>query len=402
MNGDGLQEPFDARVDHNSINPHSAPRPRQGDMVIRPMTVPHLTSLRFFAALQVLVFHVGRMSPEWTRIPNTIQAFFLNGYEAVSFFFVLSGFVLGMSTARQAENGWSKSEIQRFWWARLARIYPAYALSLLVALPVFLYGAVYVGQLTTPETVKSLVLVPLFLQAWVPRYALAWNIPAWSLSVEVLLYALFPMVSRFLARRGPAMAATLALLLVGCVSELRPAAFESGVLARDNIVSVNFTKYFPLLFVPHFLLGAALSRVRVEWKAPASSFYASVGLLLALFASRDDVPAWMLRDVLLVPLYGLLILCTVNASGSPSTKWLAWPPLVLLGESSYALYILHWPFASWWQKIERTAGHGVMTSLGELALFVVICIASSCAVFNWIETPLRQWILQNSPILRRN
>lgn len=361
--------------------------------------IPQLTSLRFFAAFQVLVFHVGRMSPAWNSVPQLIQDFFLNGYEAVSFFFVLSGLVLGRSNAALSEAGWSSGDKRRFWWARFARIYPAYAFSLVVAAPVFLYGVVQTDQVQASELAISLLLVPAFLQAWVPQYALVWNMPAWSLSVEAFLYALFPAIGKFVIRKGPQWAMVLALLVVAAISELRPMLFSMGFLERDSLASVNLAHYFPPLFLPHFLLGIALSRSRLPSETVAVRvFYATLAALVALFASRASLPSWMLRDVLLVPLYGLLILSAVDSESSPATAWLTWRPLVTLGEASYALYILHVPLASWWSKIERMAGLNVMTTLSELVIFFVVCIAISWLVFRRVEIPIRTWLLSKSPV----
>ena len=54
-----------------------------------------LTSLRFFAASYVLVFHSGGPTlSEFGRLPPLLDNFLMNGYLGVTFFFVLSGFIL--------------------------------------------------------------------------------------------------------------------------------------------------------------------------------------------------------------------------------------------------------------------------------------------------------------------
>src|SRR6476620_6656817 len=92
-----------------------------------------ITSLRFLAALHVVLFHmrvVGILSggPWW------YQNFASIGYIGVNFFFVLSGFILVYTYAG------SSFSVRRFWQARFARIYPAYVVSLIVAAPFFFFA----------------------------------------------------------------------------------------------------------------------------------------------------------------------------------------------------------------------------------------------------------------------
>src|SRR5215475_10169980 len=92
--------------------------------------LPALTSLRFFAALHVVTFHLYTMhitaGPVWYQRLSSI------GYVGVGLFFVLSGFILVYTYAGRS---WTA---RSFWQARFARIYPAYLFSLSVTAPSFL------------------------------------------------------------------------------------------------------------------------------------------------------------------------------------------------------------------------------------------------------------------------
>src|ERR1700704_1436455 len=94
--------------------------------------LPALTSLCFFAAFHVVIFHFQAMQivfgPAWFQKLSSI------GYVGVSFFFVLSGFILVYTYAGRPMN------VKNFWRARFARIYPAYAFSLLVTAPFFFFA----------------------------------------------------------------------------------------------------------------------------------------------------------------------------------------------------------------------------------------------------------------------
>src|SRR5258708_12904003 len=100
-----------------------------------------LTTLRFFAALHVVLFHmrvVGILpvGPWW------YQNFASIGYIGVNFFFVLSGFILVYTYAGSTLSVW------QFWQTRFARIYPAYVLSLVASAPFFFFS---LRNLTLPS-----------------------------------------------------------------------------------------------------------------------------------------------------------------------------------------------------------------------------------------------------------
>lgn len=121
----------------------------------------------------------------YTSIPGSIFEGFgcALGYTGVSFFFVLSGFILAHNYHQMdlAKPG----ALYRYLRARLSRIYPVYVLSLLGGLPFLLtsLGKVSPG-VTTTMAATSLLVVPLGLQAWFPGTACSLNCPTWSISVE--------------------------------------------------------------------------------------------------------------------------------------------------------------------------------------------------------------------------
>ena len=87
-----------------------------------------LTSMRFFAAMYVVLFHSVTGFAVRQHASKWLVLFLGHGYLAVSLFFILSGFVL---TYNYAER-WGKVTFRDFMLARLARIYPVYLLALLL------------------------------------------------------------------------------------------------------------------------------------------------------------------------------------------------------------------------------------------------------------------------------
>jgi len=160
-----------------------------GDEATAHPAVQHLdalTSLRFFAALYVLMFH-------YTSISGSIfeGQVVRMGYTGVTFFFVLSGFILAHNY-HQVDFA-KPGAIFRYVLARFSRIYPVYLLSLLAGMPFLLvsFGKVTSG-VTTTMAASSLLVAPFGLQAWFPGTACSLNCPSWSISVEAFFYLMLP------------------------------------------------------------------------------------------------------------------------------------------------------------------------------------------------------------------
>ena len=186
-----------------------------------------LTSLRFVAAFSVLVLHyrdlLGPM-PAW------IYRGIVGGQYGVTFFFILSGFILTYRYAAWFEGGVAGADFWRFQRFRFARIYPIYVVGLLLDTPCHLVERFQAGQLADVGQTwwASWLLNLIGLQAWVPAtpFAMFWNTPAWSVSAELFFYATFPFVCAWLSahartpsRVGVLFAGTVAtgLALYGCV-----------------------------------------------------------------------------------------------------------------------------------------------------------------------------------------
>ncbi len=346
--------------------------------------LPILTTLRFFAAAVVLGFH---FFPEG-KGPLFLGEFFRNGYESVAFFFVLSGFIL---THVYSERPFSR---RRFWLSRFARIYPVYLLSLIIALPVFLYGAFVSRTVIAGHFWLAMLLVPLLLQSWVPQTALIWNWAAWSLSVEAFFYALFPDVLRLQRFVRPLVTLGFAAGLVILVEVARSLAVVALVEERGNLLH-RFFAFFPLFQLPNFLFGMTLGfcfvsgRSLKPWFAELVLIAGLTGIAL-VFAFRTTIPD-LARSTVLTFLYGAVLFAGATSSGL-ITRILSHRLLVRLGEASYAMYILHTPLLFWWSKILRLMKvdySSVISFLGFVAMLVLLCLASH----RFVETRCRDLIL---------
>jgi peptidoglycan/LPS O-acetylase OafA/YrhL len=345
--------------------------------------------LRFFAALQVLLMH---LVPQPLRGTLWYAPLISAGDEAVIFFFVLSGFILSYVYSGENEDAAFSTPVGRFWQARLARLLPAYVIGLILMLPIFAYST-FVSHLVPPSIFwSSLVLVPLFLQSWYPPTADAWNGVAWSLSVEWLFYALFPVLQTTTSKIGRWSFLAGAWLLLFAFSLLRGAieATPDGIAPSTWRL---FVTCFPPFHLPTFLLGMAVGRLflfgpRLSTAVHVRIFLAGSTAVAMLLGAREYVPSWALSGPIVVSLFCIVIYGGARIGGS--FKWLTGSTFVLLGEASYALYILHPSVTLWCDQIARLLGHHPPVAVISWA---ALAIVASVICFRYVETPMRRQIL---------
>jgi peptidoglycan/LPS O-acetylase OafA/YrhL len=345
---------------------------------IKRPPLPVLTSLRFFAALSVVVFHVvSARSGDALEFDGFIKELAIGGYSAVTFFFILSGFILTYAHAGPSEVDHPDIKPSTFWRLRFARIVPAYFLGLLLGLPLL----VDFLQSSAPALEKAVgpVLALFFLQAWWPPVAEIWNYPAWSLSVEAVFYALFPWLSLASARLS-----RRRLFLVGYAL----IAVTTACRAVPPIAGNPLVQHFPLFHLPLFIFGMALGRQfmfgrEMSPQSHAAMFGLGVVALVLLFGFGSSLPSWTRRDPVLVLVFSLIILGGARPAGV--VRPLSLPLLVLLGEASYSIYILHVPIRLWWEGLEFGLPNPVNLSLYFGVLLVVSILSFQC-----VEKPLRK------------
>ena len=293
---------------------------------------PALTGLRFFLALWVILHHLTgpgqKLEATALLLPHGLFTLIRGGYQAVTTFFVLSGFVL---TRSYAETVWSRTGTLRYALGRVARVYPVYLLSLAMVAP-------FIWVDSTPGKPGYLAAHLLLVQAWLGAIPVNWNTPAWSLSCEMFFYAMFPLAARFIHRarwRGIALAAAFAC----CLTRMMWAAGVS-----DNIK--------PLVHLSDFLMGitaacaydllARRAHPPRGWWLYIPGFLGAAGIL----AYPGVLPEFIDLNSALRPLNAVLLI-GLALGGGWMARALSTRLLVYLGKSSYAMYILHVPIL-WW------------------------------------------------------
>lgn len=332
-----------------------------------------LTGIRFVAAMQVVFFHFGASFALRHSSTRVLGNFLANGWVAVTLFFVLSGFILSYTYAGQIEEPRGK---RRFWEARFARIYPVYVLSLALMMP-------FQDKLSF----GTAAAVALMLQTWNPvhpEFFYVWNLTAWTLSMELFFYLLFPFLLpplQRMSRRTLKAILSLTLLLI---------VFGHTMTHSIEPLSRRLLIPMPLFRLPEFVVGMILGllflRPRKRRRSSMWTYASLIGILAVLLGCRD-------RWVSLVVIPYAVLIYDLAATNSKVARLLGSNTCVLLGAASYAIYLLQVPVRSWVHLAltgnwNLNVNHSGMDSL----LSPPVLIGMSILAFRFWEEPARKWL----------
>lgn len=366
----------------------------------RPATrLPTLTGMRGISALLVFFFHISTSGLfHSTELNQDVQfVFSAAGGVGVSFFFVLSGFVLAWSARSDDTKG-------RFWRRRFAKILPNhFATWALVVLLMVTTGIAASPFETVPHlddldgwlpSVASLFL----LQAWLPEvsYSVAGNPVSWTLACEMLFYLSFPWLMRALSRIRPERLWGWALATVALIVTL-PAVVRAllpgkPLLPWDPAVSSwhHFAiSFFPPVRLLEFALGILMALIVLGGKwirlgvAPASL------LLLAGYVTALYVPLeYGLVAATALPL-ALLIPAAATADAEGRTGFLGGRIMVWTGEVSFAFYMVHIAVIAYGHQLiggrERT--WPVAAGFALMAAFCLSALVLAWVLYRTVEVP---------------
>lgn len=327
--------------------------------------LPSLTGLRAPAAFAVFAYHLewltaGLIRGGYDTVADVIEHVTLRGYVGVSFFFILSGFVLSWSQKQGDPAG-------RFWWRRAVRVYPNHIVTW------FLAGGLVIAGIITVDSIggaiANLFLLPHFL---VP--GAGWTVmndPSWSIEVEVFFYALFPFIfSRIV--RTPDRVVIRTMIAAGAVLVGVPLlAMAAGQSTNTQVW--NLLYFFPVMRLPEFVVGVCLGTLAKRGKLPRINAGLALTIVLVAYAVNGWVPVVLTFAALtLVPFSFLLVAYAGCDLAGRETRFGGrfWTHL---GAVSYAFYAVHFiviQIARWeW-------GASTLTPLDALAI-TVGCFAAA-------------------------
>ncbi|MCX5236663.1 acyltransferase [Streptomyces prunicolor] len=356
--------------------------------------LPSLTGLRFFAALCVFLLHSLMLADPLkvtvpmsffadSRIAEPLNTFVgKGGYIGVSFFFVLSGFVLTWSTRPGASSG-------AFLRRRLVKIFPNHLVMWVLAM------ALFAGAFTPVST----WLPNLFLtHAYFPqadRFTSV-NPPSWTLCCELLFYVLFPLLIRPVRKAaenrlwlwaGVSVAGMVAVELV--TKYVIPDSPRSTMLPIA-VPQQWFGYIFPPMRLFEFVLGMFLARIVAAGRWPRAIGLAPATLLaLAGYVWTIYVPSPYDFTLSMVIPISVLICAAATADIDGRRTVLNSRPMVWLGNISFGFYIcqgvLLFHGRLW------LVGDGTYSTPVAFALwigFLALTLLFGAALYHGVEEPM--------------
>lgn len=339
-----------------------------------------LDALRGIAALSIIFWHwqhfFYRVDKPYNfnaseqPLFNFFNLFYTQGVNAVELFFCLSGFIFSWLYALKISEG--KIKTLEFTIKRLSRLYPLYFVTFIATLVLqrlyFSYNQNYF--IYQHNDIYHAVLNIFMISAWGLEEGWSFNAPAWSISIEVMLYGIFYLVCK---SRANNIISFLTLVIAG-----------TFVFDYNYKIGVGLVAFFSgcLSFI---LLNILMQKIG-EKKTLSLLSILLVGVWCGIFYSKTD-------NVLIISSLGfnslILFIFSVNIINHSLARHFKW-----LGDMSYSSYLLHFPLMTAFAIVTDKLGFArdIYYSPLMLILFMTILIPLSIFSHSKFEVKLQQKI----------
>ncbi|MCB0663040.1 MAG: acyltransferase [Saprospiraceae bacterium] len=357
-----------------------------------------LDGLRGVAALVVVLFHILEVFSGGDHTKQLIN----HGYLAVDFFFVLSGFVM----AHAYDDRWSKMTYKAFFKRRLVRLHPLIILGMTVGAICFYFGQSEIFPKIEETSLLQLLLVlaigytliplppSMDIRGWNEMHPL--NGPAWSLFLEYVANILHAFILRKLSKLVLGILVFFAAVALIHLAVTSPNGdIIGGWSLEPEQLHIGFTR----LLYP-YMAGMLLRRTLRFGNFKYAFLWSSILLVGVLSIPRiggsDVLWANGLYDALSVIIIFPIIIY-IGASGELKSKT-AQKISTFLGDISYPLYILHFPFIylyfAWVYNNNISMSQGIGAGIG-LFIFTILF---SYAALKFYDEPIRKWLAKKAGI----
>ncbi|MGY1783124.1 acyltransferase family protein [Geodermatophilus sp. SYSU D01036] len=368
-----------------------------------------LTGLRIVAAVWVVAFHfMFTPGDAWTHVWEPLRPLVQTGALGVDLFYVLSGFVITLTYLEKSGRRPSVRGTVAFWWARICRIWPVYAVVTTLFGAWILYkqtrttDGFLVWQNVQPEVslwsyLQQLAMVQLWDQ---PSFdGASWVGPAWSISAEWLAYVVFPALVLVLWRLRRLPWWVTAALAVACMLPFAYVCYRTG--------SPYYAWSWAARIGAGFLAGAltclAVRRIRitprVERIAAVVAALALAEILLGLWWGHWRGQGGAEYGGVVVVLFPVLI-GSLALTPRGISRVLGSRPMVHGGRISFSLYLVHVPvFEIFWTHMGWYPFMGPNSPVGSFLVPHVLlgCFLLAHLSYRYLEEPARLWLRGRGP-----
>jgi peptidoglycan/LPS O-acetylase OafA/YrhL len=312
--------------------------------------------------------------------------------QGVSFFFVLSGFILTHVYGKDFD-------IKQFYLNRFARLWPVHFVCFLLVVAFFMRPSSLL--LISPEQTKALANI-LMIHAWLPfiGFPFSFNGPSWSISTEFAFYLFFPFLIR--SRHFNLIYAATAILVVSLLVIVENITVP--VLSKNSLY--QFAPYHlilqhPLIRVMEFATGVAFARKFATINRPqingTTLELIALAVLLVYWLTIDQIESLLFKDLPLIAVWysqcgGILFFAlaiSIFAWGSGAISYvLSNRVLVRLGEISFSTYMLHYIVLRFYIMHNPN-----LNWYWTAVVIVLVTYLGSYLLWQFVEVPARRAIL---------
>ncbi|WP_037034804.1 acyltransferase [Rahnella sp. WP5] len=353
--------------------------------------LPSLTGSRFWAALLVFLFHSSLPSDLAPFSDPTIQHIFTvivgkAGWLGVSYFFILSGFIMVWS-ARDNDT------VGDFYLRRFAKIYPTHCLTWAIA---FIIGAMSIYQYKIWSS--NLLL----LNTWVDdvHYFFVGNRPSWSLCIEAMFYLSFPFLFRVI-KTIPEKFDLAGLIIVTAASLLVQTYIYLWVepdkmMGAFPISQQHFwvSYIFPPSRIFEFLAGMFAARLLMNGRMLVLTKTASFTLLAATYIGSMYIPYQFSMSVVFIIPVCLLIVSIAGDDLKYRNTLLNSKTSVWLGEISYSFYMVHFLVLFYFLNLTAGRKFSLPEGIALIAVALVLSVSFASFLYKYFEVPVMKLILE--------
>lgn len=352
-----------------------------------------MTSLRFIAVIGIFLHHSDVLfgaNQDYMVIYNSL---FREGYIAVTFFFILSGFVLTYNYLDKCSI--NSSWLKYFYVNRLSRILPTHILTFVLAIPFLIisveFNHLWIGGINL-----------LLLQSLFPSKDIYFSVNSvsWTLSNEIFFYLLFPFLLLIFQRIRNTIITPILVMIV-----IWGGLFGVAFWQKDNPLAHWIFYIFPGVRIIDFVIGILLCLVffyiQKMTSIQLSSFVFSALEIFSLIALSlavslgNPVHQTLRYDTYYLPFLCLIILIFAIGKGCLSLA-LSKRALIILGNLSFSFFLLHQLFLRYTAIfiLPSKVIHNFGLASDLLILFLVFGATTLVAwfMFNKFEEPCRKSI----------